>query len=104
MHSHHQDQRHTDGPRGRRRAFRSFTASHRGGSGSPMVCLHGFTGTWRAWELVLGVLERHHDVLALTLPGHVGGPALPAGLTSETFLDAIERGMDEAGFETAHLV
>jgi len=51
-----------------------LTASQRGGSGSPMVCLHGFTGSWGVWELVLGQLERHHDVLAPTLPGHVGGP------------------------------
>jgi len=39
-----------------------------------MVCRHGFTGSWGVWELVLGQLERHHDVLAPTLPGHVGGP------------------------------
>ena len=31
----------------------TFTPSHRGGSGPPMVCLHGFTDTWRTWELVL---------------------------------------------------
>jgi len=54
-------------------AIAGFTASHRGGAGTPMVCLHGFTGTWRVWELVLAQLERHHDVLAPTLPGHAGG-------------------------------
>jgi pimeloyl-ACP methyl ester carboxylesterase len=42
-----------------------------------MVCLHGFTDTWRTWELVLDDLERSHDVLAPTLPGHAGGPASP---------------------------
>ena len=26
--------------------------------------------TWRTWELMLPMLERQHDVLALTLPGH----------------------------------
>ena len=45
----------------------TFTPSHRGGSGPPLVCLHGFTDTWRTWELVLPALERHHDVLAPTL-------------------------------------
>jgi len=50
-----------------------FTPAHRGGSGPPLVCLHGFTGTWRVWELVLPALERHHDVLAPTLLGHAGG-------------------------------
>ncbi len=48
----------------------TFTPSHRGGSGEPMVCLHGFTDTWWTWELVLPELERHHDVLAPTLAGH----------------------------------
>ena len=33
-----------------------FTASHRGGAGTPLVCLHGFTGTWRMWDLVLPAL------------------------------------------------
>ena len=33
-------------------------AVHRGGSGPPLVCLHGFTDTWRTWELVLPALER----------------------------------------------
>jgi len=81
-----------------------FTPSHRGGSGSPLVCLHGFTDTWRTWELVLPELERHHDVLAPTLPGHAGGPPLAGGVTGALIPDAIERAMDEAGFATAHLV
>jgi pimeloyl-ACP methyl ester carboxylesterase len=81
-----------------------FTPSHRGGSGTPMVCLHGFTGTWRIWELVLGVLERHHDVLAPTLLGHAGAAPLPDGVSDAVLADAVERAMDEAGFATAHIV
>jgi pimeloyl-ACP methyl ester carboxylesterase len=56
----------------------SFTPFHRGGSGPPLVCLHGFADTWRTWELVLPALERQHDVLAPTLAGHAGGPAIRA--------------------------
>ncbi|MGI9556354.1 MAG: alpha/beta fold hydrolase [Solirubrobacterales bacterium] len=81
-----------------------FTPSHRGGEGSPMVCLHGFADTWRTWELVLPALERSHDVLALTLPGHAGGPPLGEEVSGVALTDAIEREMDEAGFESAHLV
>src|SRR5581483_8279873 len=81
-----------------------FTASHRAGSGSPMVCLHGFTGTWRVWEPVLPALERHHDVLAPTLLGHAGGSPLSEDMDDDTYVDALERMMDEAGFETAHIV
>ena len=57
-----------------------FTPFHRGGAGPPLVLLHGFSDTWRTWELVLPALERRHDVLALTLPGHAGGAPLPEPL------------------------
>jgi pimeloyl-ACP methyl ester carboxylesterase len=83
----------------------AFTPAHRGGSGSPLVCLHGFTATWRAWEPVLPMLERQHDVLAPTLLGHAGGPPLNGErLDDVQIADALELVMDEAGFETAHLV
>jgi len=79
---------------------------HRGGSGPPMVLLHGITDTWRTWELVLPRLEPHHDVLAPTLLGHSGGgPLEPDGnVTLADLVDNAERDMDAAGFETAHLV
>jgi pimeloyl-ACP methyl ester carboxylesterase len=80
-----------------------FTAQHRGGCGPPLVCLHGLVDTWRTWELVLPELERHHDVLAPTLTGHAGGPALAEPVTAATLADGVERAMDAAGFETAHI-
>jgi pimeloyl-ACP methyl ester carboxylesterase len=80
-----------------------FTAGHRGGSGEPLVLLHGFTDTWRTWELVLPALERRHDVLAPTLAGHAGGPRLAGGPPADAVLDGVERAMDAAGFATAHV-
>jgi pimeloyl-ACP methyl ester carboxylesterase len=59
--------------------------------------LHGFTDTWRTWSLVLDTLAARHDVLAVTLAGHAGGP--PLGDLG----DAVEAAMDEAGWETAHV-
>ena len=81
-----------------------FTPSHRGGSGPPLVCLHGFGDTWRTWELVLPALEHHHAVLAPTLLGHAGGPALEGAVSAAAVADAVERAMDDAGFATAHIV
>lgn len=81
-----------------------FTPFHRGGSGEPMVLLHGFTDTWRTWELVLPALERRCDVLAPTLLGHAGGPRITEPLTVGSAADAVEQLMDEAGFTTAHVV
>ena len=53
---------------------------------------------------MLPALEREHDVLAVTLAGHAGGPALNGNLSDAVLADAVERAMDEAGFETAHVV
>lgn len=50
------------------------------------------------------MLERRHDVLAPTLPGHAGGPPIGGRVTTDAILDAVERAMDDAGFATAHLV
>ncbi len=78
-----------------------FTTHHHAGSGPPLVLLHGFTDTWRTWELVLPALEERHEVLAPTLAGHAGGPPLNGGEGGA--LDAVEQAMDDAGFETAHV-
>ncbi len=51
---------------------------------------------------MLPALERRHEVLAPTLPGHAGAPPL-GELHSGTLADAVEQAMDEAGFETAHV-
>jgi pimeloyl-ACP methyl ester carboxylesterase len=82
----------------------TFTPAHRGGSGPPLVLLHGFTDTWRTWELVLDDLQRGHEVLAPTLLGHAGGPPLTGELTDASIADAVERAMDEAGLREAHIV
>jgi pimeloyl-ACP methyl ester carboxylesterase len=79
--------------------------THRTCARPPLVLLHGFADTWHTWERVLPELQRRHEVLALTLPGHPGGPPIADGEASAVgFADAVERAMDEAGFATAHLV
>ncbi|MBS1870793.1 MAG: alpha/beta fold hydrolase [Actinobacteria bacterium] len=82
----------------------AFTPAHRGGSGEPLLLLHGFTDTWRTWELVLPALERAHDVLAITLAGHAGGPPIDGAETEQALVDAAERALDAVGWQTAHVV
>lgn len=82
----------------------TFTPWHRGGEGPPLVLLHGFTGTWHAWEPIIGRLEARHEVFAPTLPWHAGGPAIDGGPSLEALLDGLEAVLDEAGIGTAHLV
>jgi pimeloyl-ACP methyl ester carboxylesterase len=59
--------------------------------------------TWRSWELVLPALERRHDVLALTLAGHAGGPTVDAGADASRLADFVAAAMDDAGWRTAHI-
>lgn len=77
-----------------------------GGARSPMLLLHGFTGTPVMWDPLLPWLERHHEVIALTLPGHYGGPVMPdpGDHIVEAMLDLAEAEMDARGIERAHLV
>ncbi len=82
----------------------TFTPFYRGGEGPPLVLLHGFIDCWRTWDLVIPELEKRHEVLAPALVGHAGGPPLGGEVTKDLLPDAIERAMDEAGFEAAHIV
>ncbi len=69
------------------------------------MVLHGGCATWRLWEPTLPLLERRFDVLAPTLPGHWGGPAVrrDAAIDVRAFADSIEQQMDAAGWSTAHV-
>jgi pimeloyl-ACP methyl ester carboxylesterase len=84
----------------------SVAAFHRGGSGEPMVLLHGFTSAWRAWTPVLPALEEHFEVFAPTLPGHLGAQPFPidAEVTVAAFVDLLECQLDAQGIEKAHFV
>jgi pimeloyl-ACP methyl ester carboxylesterase len=76
------------------------------GDRSPMLLLHGFTGTPVMWDPVLPLLELHHECHAITLPGHHGGPEMvDDGLSIvDSFVERVERQMDELGLERAHIV
>ena len=79
--------------------------SYRGGTGEPLVLLHGAAMSWRAWRPVLAELERHHDVHVPTLAGHRGGVPLRDGVPAsvEALVDALCDDLDAAGVPTAHV-
>lgn len=79
--------------------------TYRGGSGEPLVLIHGGGGTPRLWRTTIPLLEPHHDVLAVTLDGHFGGRPVPPGTEAsvETLASGVMRDMDAAGFDTAHI-
>jgi pimeloyl-ACP methyl ester carboxylesterase len=73
---------------------------HRAGNGPPLVLLHGIWEGWHSWSPVLGRLGAEREVLALTLPGHLGSPPFPAGTSPsiEAWVDAVEAALDTAGW------
>ena len=73
-----------------------LTPSHRGGTGTPLLLLHGIGAIWRAWSPVLPYLEPHHDVIVPTLAGHGGGPPLDPGVmpSVQALVDGIEDELD----------
>jgi pimeloyl-ACP methyl ester carboxylesterase len=77
----------------------------RGGHGEPLLLLHGLGMCWQVWEPVLPILTERFDVSAPDLPGF--GTAAPLAArepSTEALADAIERHLDDLGWEDAHVV
>ena len=71
---------------------------HRGGSGEPLLLLHGLGSSWRAFHRLLPALEAEHDVLGVDLPGFGGSPPLPGlDVSVPALTDAVEAALDDAG-------
>lgn len=79
---------------------------HRGGTGEPLLLIHGIGSTWRVWKPVLDALEARHDVLAVDVPGFGRSDPLPDGRrpTAEAMGDALVQALDEVGWEEPHVV
>jgi pimeloyl-ACP methyl ester carboxylesterase len=79
---------------------------HRGGSGQPLVLLHGLGLSWRSWQPVLDALESRHDVVAIDLPGFGESPPLPGGAapTPSRLADAVESELDRLGLDAPAVV
>jgi pimeloyl-ACP methyl ester carboxylesterase len=73
---------------------------------SDLLCIHGYTASWRNWDPVVPGLQEHHRVHVARLAGHADGPRLRAGVapTAAVLADQLERDLDNAGVHRAHLV
>jgi pimeloyl-ACP methyl ester carboxylesterase len=68
-----------------------FTAAHRGGSGEPLVLLHGFTQTRQSWRRTVQALEGRYRALTPDLPGHGQYSERPASFAAATaYIRALE--------------
>ena len=97
--------RHLDEPRAAVCPL-ELTPSHRGGTGTPLLLLHGIGAIWRAWSPVLPYLEPHHEVIVPTLHGHAGGPPLDSEVAPsvQALVDGLEEELDRLGLEKVHIV
>ena len=91
--------------RGRETVPRMELDRYRAGSGAPLLLLHGIWESWHSWSPVLEQLAAEREVLAPTLPDHLGSPPLAAGTapTVEAWANAVEAELDAAGFEQADI-
>jgi pimeloyl-ACP methyl ester carboxylesterase len=96
--------RNADGPRAVISGL-ELTPSHRAGTGTPLLLLHGIGAIWRAWSPVLPYLEPHHDVIVPTLHGHAGGPPLDSqeAPSVQALVDGIEEELDRLGLQKVHI-
>lgn len=76
-----------------------------GGSRPVLLLLHGVGGTWHIWKPVLGLLEVCHRVIAVTLPGHYGGPqyVVPGKAAVAGLADQIIAMLHDRGVQRAHV-
>lgn len=73
----------------------------RGGTGEPLVLLHGLFQSWHDWSPLLSRLTAEREVLAPTHLGHPGSRPFEAGQppTIAAWTDAVEAEMDAWGLE-----
>jgi pimeloyl-ACP methyl ester carboxylesterase len=74
-----------------------------GGTGDPVVLIHGFAADRLSWAANQGELARTHAVHALDLPGH-GATALDGPADPDHLAAAVAAGLDGSGLTDVHVI
>lgn len=76
----------------------------RGGSGPPLILLHGWPNTWWEFSKVMPELAENHTVIAFDLPG-IGDSSIPSGgFDKVTTAKRIREGVQKLGFTQVSLL
>lgn len=78
-------------------------ATTRGGSGEPLLLIHGLGSSRTTWDRLRPLLEPHFDLIAVDLPGFGDQPWLDGGAPGrmESLAGAVEEELDRLGLERA---
>lgn len=78
---------------------------YRGGSGPPLLLIHGVGHHWQGWKPVLPLLEEHFEVFACDSPGFGASAPLPPGTpaTIPNYVDAFAAWIEEQGLDRPHV-
>src|SRR5437660_2965776 len=77
----------------------------RGGTGEPVVLIHGFTDTSRMWRPILPDLAKDYTVITPDLPGLGGSSAKPGGeYDMKTVAQSLHELVQRLGFTRIRLV
>jgi len=71
------------------------------GAGTPLVLLHGFTGSVATWEPAHAVVGARHRLIAVDLPGHGRSPVPAPSCRLPDVADALVGVLDRLGIERA---
>jgi len=71
-----------------------------GGSGDPVVLLHGWPETWYEWRNVMPALAKNYTVIAPDLRGLGDSSKPPTGYDAKTVAEDIHQLVTQLGFKT----
>ena len=75
-----------------------------GGSGTPLVLIHGLANSIEIWDRVMPMLAARFRVIAFDLPGFGKADRPDAAYDSSFFADQLRALLDTLGIECAHFV
>lgn len=76
----------------------------KGGTGSPVVLIHGWPQTWYGWWPIMPALAERHTVYALDLPGLGDSTGTPKSYDKATLARYVHALTSELGLEGASVV
>ncbi|HVX28710.1 MAG TPA: alpha/beta hydrolase [Parafilimonas sp.] len=75
-----------------------------GGSGEPLLLIHGFGQNWYMWNRLLPELSKHFTVIAADLPGIGESDKPDSGYTKRQLAQDLHALMQQLGYSSAYVV